>query len=166
MNSNRVWIRNWHLLHSLVKNIGDLSRASMFPILWSQQGKQLDKKEFQEIGSMATFKVPETQFQMFIKSRISNTWNLLRSRLLKEQSIKKEYDSWVNESQMQTTEERYYSSKALEASFGFEYRKQWDIIKRARYKHADQVMNAMLINQDIRPNMDVRAKWLSVINDY
>ncbi|GJT91563.1 hypothetical protein Tco_1080408 [Tanacetum coccineum] len=31
---------------------------------------QLDKEEFQEIGSMASFKVLETQFKMFIKSRM------------------------------------------------------------------------------------------------
>nr|GEU73788.1 hypothetical protein [Tanacetum cinerariifolium] len=35
-----------------------------------QLEKQLDNKELQEIRSMATFKVLETQFQMFIKSRI------------------------------------------------------------------------------------------------
>ncbi|GKE34659.1 hypothetical protein Tco_1453981, partial [Tanacetum coccineum] len=35
-----------------------------------QLEKQLDKEEFQEIGSMAAFKVLETRFQMFIKSRI------------------------------------------------------------------------------------------------
>ncbi|GJX58712.1 hypothetical protein Tco_0290102 [Tanacetum coccineum] len=35
-----------------------------------QLEKQLDKEEFQEIGSIAAFKVLETQFQMFIKSRI------------------------------------------------------------------------------------------------
>nr|GEZ79097.1 hypothetical protein [Tanacetum cinerariifolium] len=35
-----------------------------------QLEKQLDKEEFQEIGSMAAFKVFETQFQKFIKSRI------------------------------------------------------------------------------------------------
>ncbi|GKC68464.1 hypothetical protein Tco_1101062 [Tanacetum coccineum] len=34
-----------------------------------QLQKQLDKEEFQEIGSIASFKVLETQFQMFIKSR-------------------------------------------------------------------------------------------------
>ncbi|GJT37634.1 hypothetical protein Tco_0937499 [Tanacetum coccineum] len=33
-----------------------------------QLEKQLDNKEFQGIGSMAAFKVLETQFQMFIKS--------------------------------------------------------------------------------------------------
>ncbi|GKC80445.1 hypothetical protein Tco_1131219 [Tanacetum coccineum] len=35
-----------------------------------QLEKQLDKEEFQENGSMASFKVLETQFQMFIKSRM------------------------------------------------------------------------------------------------
>ncbi|GKD06349.1 hypothetical protein Tco_1181323, partial [Tanacetum coccineum] len=35
-----------------------------------QLEKQLDKEEFQEIGSMAAFKVLETQFQMFIKSQM------------------------------------------------------------------------------------------------
>nr|GEX67982.1 putative reverse transcriptase domain-containing protein [Tanacetum cinerariifolium] len=35
-----------------------------------QVKKQLYKEEFQEIGSMAAFKVLETQFRMFIKSRI------------------------------------------------------------------------------------------------
>nr|GEX66691.1 hypothetical protein [Tanacetum cinerariifolium] len=34
-----------------------------------QLEKQLDKEEFQEIGSMAAFKVLETQFQTFIKSQ-------------------------------------------------------------------------------------------------
>ncbi|GJY89554.1 hypothetical protein Tco_0504750, partial [Tanacetum coccineum] len=32
--------------------------------------KQLDKEEFEDIGSMASFNALETQFQMFIKSRI------------------------------------------------------------------------------------------------
>ncbi|GJU51039.1 hypothetical protein Tco_1220594 [Tanacetum coccineum] len=35
-----------------------------------QLEKQLDNEEFQEIGSMAVFKVLESQFQMFLKSRI------------------------------------------------------------------------------------------------
>nr|GEY44309.1 hypothetical protein [Tanacetum cinerariifolium] len=35
-----------------------------------QLEKQLDKEDFQEIGSMAAFNVLETQFQMFITSRI------------------------------------------------------------------------------------------------
>ncbi|GJY10474.1 hypothetical protein Tco_0378659 [Tanacetum coccineum] len=35
-----------------------------------QLQKQLDNNKFQEIGSMASFKVIETQFQMFINSQI------------------------------------------------------------------------------------------------
>nr|GFA21774.1 hypothetical protein [Tanacetum cinerariifolium] len=35
-----------------------------------QLEKQLDKEDFQEIGSMAAFRVLEIQFQMFIQSRL------------------------------------------------------------------------------------------------
>ncbi|GJX21527.1 gag-pol polyprotein [Tanacetum coccineum] len=38
---------------------------------WTTLEKQLDKEEFQEIGSMAAGRVLETQFQKFIKSRLS-----------------------------------------------------------------------------------------------
>ncbi|GJS71563.1 hypothetical protein Tco_0704404 [Tanacetum coccineum] len=44
-------------------------KGTMF-LNMDQLEKQLDKEEFQEIGSTASFKVLETQFQMFIKSRI------------------------------------------------------------------------------------------------
>nr|GEU80684.1 reverse transcriptase domain-containing protein [Tanacetum cinerariifolium] len=56
-----------------------------------QLEKQLDKEEFQEIGSMAAFNVLETQFQMFITSRVY---------------LNDEY----------TTEEKVDTSKALDAS--------------------------------------------------
>nr|GEY64892.1 hypothetical protein [Tanacetum cinerariifolium] len=52
---------------------------------------QLDKEEFQEIGSMATFRVLKTQFQKFI-------------------------NSGVNERQMQTKKGKVDTSKALNAS--------------------------------------------------
>ncbi|GJV64809.1 hypothetical protein Tco_1475637 [Tanacetum coccineum] len=110
-----------------------------------QLEKQLDKEEFQEIGSMASFKVLETQFQMFIKSRmylddefVVMTRNYFlqytqlaipefRDTLIQHmESVKKsiderakhkqEYNSWVNERQMQTTEDKVDSSKALDAS--------------------------------------------------
>nr|GEZ56998.1 hypothetical protein [Tanacetum cinerariifolium] len=51
-----------------------------------QLEKQLDKEDFQEIGSMAAF------------------------------NLKREYNSWVNERQMQKTEEKVDTSKALDAS--------------------------------------------------
>ncbi|GKB96164.1 hypothetical protein Tco_0982301, partial [Tanacetum coccineum] len=69
-----------------------------------QLEKQLDKEEFQEIRSMATFRVLETQFQKFIKSRISlNDEDGLMARKM-------------NERHMQTTEEKVYTSKSLDAS--------------------------------------------------
>ncbi|GKA07385.1 hypothetical protein Tco_0686609 [Tanacetum coccineum] len=110
-----------------------------------QLENQLDKEEFQEIGSMAAFKVLETQFQMFIKSQmymddeyVVMTRNYFlqytqleipefRDTLIQHmESVKKsideralhkrEYDIWVNERQMQTTEDKVDSSKALDAS--------------------------------------------------
>nr|GEU49998.1 hypothetical protein [Tanacetum cinerariifolium] len=110
-----------------------------------QLEKQLEKKEFQEIGSMAAFKVLETQFQMFIKSRIYLDdeyvvmtrnyflqYTQLEIRQFRDTPIqhmetvkksidkralhKREYDSRVNERQMQTTEEKVDTSKALDAS--------------------------------------------------
>ncbi|GJV64067.1 hypothetical protein Tco_1474895 [Tanacetum coccineum] len=110
-----------------------------------QLEKQLDKEEFQEIGSMAAFKVLETQFQTFIKSRIylDDEYVLMTrkyfleytqleirefcdtliqnmvfvKKLIDKRALhKREYDSRVNEKQMQTTEEKVDSSKALDAS--------------------------------------------------
>ncbi|GJS34133.1 hypothetical protein Tco_0532515 [Tanacetum coccineum] len=110
-----------------------------------QLEKQLDNEEFQEIRSMAAFKVLESQFQMFIKSRIyldgkyvvmTRNYFLQHTQLEipkfchtliqhiesvkksidKRALHKREYDSWVNERQMQTTEEKVDRSKALVAS--------------------------------------------------
>ncbi|GJX90154.1 hypothetical protein Tco_0343480 [Tanacetum coccineum] len=68
-----------------------------------QLQKQLDKEEFQKIGSMAAFRVLKTQFQNFINSRFSLDDDGLMTRK-------------VNERQMQTTEGKVDTSKALDAS--------------------------------------------------
>ncbi|GJY20623.1 hypothetical protein Tco_0393189 [Tanacetum coccineum] len=110
-----------------------------------QLQKQLDNNEFQEIGSMASFKVLETQFQMFIKSKIylndeyivmTRNYFLQYTQLdipefretlvqfmeyvkksIDERALhKREHDSRVNERQMQTTMEKVDTSKALDAS--------------------------------------------------
>ncbi|GKD08811.1 hypothetical protein Tco_1188496 [Tanacetum coccineum] len=110
-----------------------------------QLEKQLDNEEFQEIGSMVAFKVLETQFQMFIKSQIylddeyvvmTRNYFLQYTQLEipefcdtliqhmksvkkpidKRALHKREYDSWVNERQIRTTEEKVETSKALDAS--------------------------------------------------
>ncbi|GJS08941.1 hypothetical protein Tco_0365737 [Tanacetum coccineum] len=98
-----------------------------------QLEKQLDKEEFQEIGSMAAFKVLKIQFQMFIKSWIylddeyvvmTRNYFLqytqleiqeFRDTLIqhieyvkkstdKRALHKRDYDSMMNERQMQTTD--------------------------------------------------------------
>ncbi|GJX76195.1 hypothetical protein Tco_0323006 [Tanacetum coccineum] len=110
-----------------------------------QLQKQLDNNEFQEIGSMASFKVLETEFQMFIKSKIYlndeyivmtrnyfleytrldipefrdtliQNMDYVKKSIEKRALHKMEYDSRVNERLMQTTEDKVDSSKALDAS--------------------------------------------------
>ncbi|GKD64450.1 hypothetical protein Tco_1306558 [Tanacetum coccineum] len=107
--------------------------------------KQLDKDEFQEIRSMAAFRVLETQFQKFIKSRsylddddglmarkyflaytktevqqfhdtLIQYMESVKKSIDKRALHKREYDSRENERQMQTTEENFDTSKALDAS--------------------------------------------------
>ncbi|GKD63049.1 hypothetical protein Tco_1305157 [Tanacetum coccineum] len=79
-----------------------------------QLEKKLDKEKFQAIGSMAAFKILETQFQMFIKSWIylDDEYKSIDKRALH----KRKYDSRMNERQMQKTEEKVDTSKALDAS--------------------------------------------------
>nr|GEU39190.1 hypothetical protein [Tanacetum cinerariifolium] len=79
-----------------------------------QLEKQLDKEDFQEIGSVVAFNVPETQFQMFITSRIylNDEYKSIDERA----QHKRVYDSRVNKRQMQTTDEKVDTSKALDAS--------------------------------------------------
>nr|GEV77350.1 retrovirus-related Pol polyprotein from transposon TNT 1-94 [Tanacetum cinerariifolium] len=110
-----------------------------------QLEKQLDKEDFQEIGYKAAFNVLETQFQMFITNQdylnneyVAMTRNYFiqytgqaipefRNTLIQHLEyvkksidervhLKREYDSWVNEREMQTTEENVDTSKALDAS--------------------------------------------------
>ncbi|GKC08571.1 hypothetical protein Tco_1000181, partial [Tanacetum coccineum] len=109
-----------------------------------QLEKQLDNKEFQEIGSMASFKVLETRFQMFIKSHIYlndeyivmtrnyfleytrldipefydtliQNMDYVKKSIDKRALHKMEYNSRVNERQIQTTEEKIDTSNAFDA---------------------------------------------------
>ncbi|GJS49411.1 hypothetical protein Tco_0599532 [Tanacetum coccineum] len=143
--------------------------------------KQLDKEDFQEIGSITAFKVLETQFQMFIKSRIylddeyvvmtrnyflEYTQLEIREfcdtliqhmvyvmKLIDKRALhKREYESRMNERQIQTIEEKVDSSNALDASLvetessGTES-KEHDTSSRSRNDaHADDA--------DIRPIYD------------
>nr|GEW22866.1 hypothetical protein [Tanacetum cinerariifolium] len=110
-----------------------------------QLEKQLDKEDFQEIGSMPAFNVLETRFQMFITlplylddEYVAMTYiyfiqytqlailefrdTLIQhlesvKKLINERALhKKEYVRWVNKIPMQTIEEKVDTSKALDAS--------------------------------------------------
>nr|GEU32090.1 retrotransposon protein, putative, unclassified [Tanacetum cinerariifolium] len=110
-----------------------------------QLKKQLDKEDFQKIGSMKAFNVLDTRFQMFITNRdylkdeyvamtrsyfIQYTGQAILEfrdtliqhlesvkKLIDERvQLKREYDGWVNERLMQTTKEKVDTSKALDAS--------------------------------------------------
>ncbi|GJX65431.1 hypothetical protein Tco_0299774 [Tanacetum coccineum] len=116
---------------------------SMF-LNMDQLEKQLDKEEFQEIGSMAAFKVLETQFQTFIKSRIYlddeyvimtrkyfleytqleirefhdtliQHMEYVKKSINKRALHKREYNTKVNERKMQTTKGNVDTSTALDA---------------------------------------------------
>nr|GEW16227.1 hypothetical protein [Tanacetum cinerariifolium] len=109
-----------------------------------QLEKQLDKEDFQEIGSMAAFNAilefRDTLIQhldsvkKLIDQRVQlkreyDSWAILEFRdtliqhldsvkkLIDQRvQLKREYDSWVNERQMQTTTKKVDMSKALDAS--------------------------------------------------
>nr|GEU90348.1 hypothetical protein [Tanacetum cinerariifolium] len=76
-----------------------------------QLEKKLDKEDFQEIGSMAAFNaIPE--FRETLIQHLESVKKSIDERV----QLKREYDSWVNERQVQTTEEKVDTSKALDDS--------------------------------------------------
>ncbi|GKA75898.1 hypothetical protein Tco_0782276 [Tanacetum coccineum] len=88
-----------------------------------QLEKQLDKEEFQEIGSTASFKVLERQFQMFIKSRIyldDEYVDMIRNKFLQytRLEIPEFRDTLIQhmESTIQTTEGKVDTSTTLGTS--------------------------------------------------
>ncbi|GJW03241.1 hypothetical protein Tco_1562097 [Tanacetum coccineum] len=109
-----------------------------------QLDKQLDKEEFQEIGSMDAFRVLATQLQKFIKSRFSLDDD--------DAQHKQEYDSMVNERHVKTKEGKVDTSNALDASLvdtkssGTESGEHDTSSKLGNDAHADDI--------DIRPIYD------------
>ncbi|GJR51178.1 hypothetical protein Tco_1401699 [Tanacetum coccineum] len=111
-----------------------------------QLEKQLDKEEFQEIGSMATFKIRE-----FYDTLIQHM-EYVKKSIDKRALHKREHDTRVNERKMQTTEGKVYMSITLDASLvdtessGTESKEQDTSSKSGNDAHAD--------NADIRPIYD------------
>nr|GEW92767.1 hypothetical protein [Tanacetum cinerariifolium] len=75
-----------------------------------QLEKQLEE-DFKEIGPMAAFNA----ILKFRDTLIQHLESVKKS-IDERAQLKREYDSWVNERQMQTTEEKFDTSKALDAS--------------------------------------------------
>nr|GEX19738.1 putative reverse transcriptase domain-containing protein [Tanacetum cinerariifolium] len=69
--------------------------------------KQLDKKDFEEIGSMVAFNA----ILEFCDTLIQHLESVKKS-IDERVQLKREYDSWVNERQMQTTKEKDTSSRS------------------------------------------------------
>ncbi|GKA11748.1 hypothetical protein Tco_0691294 [Tanacetum coccineum] len=123
-----------------------------------QLEKQLDKEEFQEIGSIASFKVLETQFQMFIKSRIyldDEYVDMTRNKFLQytRLEIPEFRDTLIQHMEsIQTTEGKVDTSNALDASSviiesnGTESKEQDTSSRSGNDAHADDA--------DIRPIYD------------
>ncbi|GJX92127.1 hypothetical protein Tco_0345453 [Tanacetum coccineum] len=104
-----------------------------------QLQKQLDKEDFQEIGSMAAFK----------------------KSIDKRALHKREYDNRVNERQMQTIEEKVDLSKALDASLvnpksnGTESGEQDTSSRSGNDAHADDVHIRPIYDEE--PKADVKT---------
>ncbi|GKD12363.1 hypothetical protein Tco_1196770 [Tanacetum coccineum] len=121
----------------------------------NQLEKQLDKKEFQERGSIAAFKyfLEYTQLEIReFRDTLIQHMGYVKKSIDKRALHKREHDRRVNERKMHTTEEKVDTSKALDANLvntesnGTESGKQ-DIINRLRNDaHADDA--------DIKPIYD------------
>ncbi|GJU87991.1 hypothetical protein Tco_1300414 [Tanacetum coccineum] len=119
-----------------------------------QLEKQLDKEEFQEIGSMASLKFLQyTQLAIleFRDTLIQHVESVKKS--IDERALhKREYDTRVNERQIQITEDKVDSSKALDASLvdtessGTALKEQDTSSRSGNDAHADDA--------DIRPIYD------------
>ncbi|GKA53665.1 hypothetical protein Tco_0746980 [Tanacetum coccineum] len=103
-----------------------------------QLEKQLDNKEFQEIGSMASFKVLETQFQMFIKSKI-----------YLNDEIPIGLETWMENEQLHKEKEHLKQT----------YKDLFDSIKRTRVQTKDHNDSLMAqLNKKSNENVDVLAQ--------
>ncbi|GJZ76700.1 hypothetical protein Tco_0641372 [Tanacetum coccineum] len=134
-------MESFRLLHSHLKvlSINDLKRprskggyerafASLFDqdvqtftgtmlLNLDQLEQQLDKEEFQEIGSMDAFRYflayTQTEVQQFRNTLIQHMESVKKS-IDKRSQHKRQYDRWVNKRLMQTQESKVVSSKEVD----------------------------------------------------
>ncbi|GJU71251.1 hypothetical protein Tco_1262656 [Tanacetum coccineum] len=123
-----------------------------------QLEKQLDKEEFQEIGSTASFKCTQIFLQYTrleipeFRDTLIQHMESVKKSIDERAQHKREYDSWVNERQIQTTEDKVDTGKAVDASLvntesiGTESKEQDTSSRSGNDAHADDA--------DIRPIYD------------
>ncbi|GKE07733.1 hypothetical protein Tco_1411284 [Tanacetum coccineum] len=113
-----------------------------------QLEKKLNKEKFQEIGSMTTFNLEIPEF----RDTLIHHMESIKKSIDERAHHKREYDSRVNDKQMQTIEEKVDTSKALDASLvdtetiGTESKEQDTSSRSGNDAHADDA--------DIRPIYD------------
>nr|GEZ93375.1 hypothetical protein [Tanacetum cinerariifolium] len=112
-----------------------------------QLEKQLDKEDFQEIGSMAAFIYTQLAIPEFRDTLIQHLESIKKS-INERAQHKREYDSWVNERHMQIIEENIDMSKAVRHN------------QKSRLQAADQEMMHMIMMQILDPYM-MKSQWLS-----
>ncbi|GJZ41847.1 hypothetical protein Tco_0588733 [Tanacetum coccineum] len=153
LKETRIDVWNFKLCmmqHSLVKML-KLFIGTMFPKHGSILVKANLTKKISEIGSIASFKVLAKQFQLFIKVT-DLSWNDEYKSIDERAQHKREYDSWVNERQIQTAEDKVDTGKAVDASLvntesiGTESKEQDTSSRSGNDAHADDA--------DIRPIYD------------
>ncbi|GJW95311.1 hypothetical protein Tco_0174983 [Tanacetum coccineum] len=79
-----------------------------------QLQKQLDKDEFQEVGSMEAFWVVDNQFQKFINSQFTLDYDSQMTDKYFVEYTRIEYDRRVNKRQMHTQESKIDTGKAID----------------------------------------------------
>ncbi|GJY94583.1 hypothetical protein Tco_0510944 [Tanacetum coccineum] len=142
-----------------MQQIQDKAKESCTMLLnMDQLEKQLDKEEFQEIGSMASFKILE--FRDTLMQHMEFVNKSIDERILH----KREYDTRVNERQMQTTEGKVDTCKALDASLvdiessGASSREQDTSSRSGNDSHADDADIKPIYNEEPMAEVQTTAE--------
>ncbi|GKB77033.1 hypothetical protein Tco_0943928 [Tanacetum coccineum] len=136
-----------------------------------QLEKQLDNEEFQEIGSMSVFKVLETQFQMFIKSRIyldDEYVVMTRNYFLQytQLGIPEFRDTLIDhmESVKKSIDEREHHKQEYDSRFGdtessgTESKEQDTSSRSGNDEHADDADNRTIYDEELMAEVQTTAE--------
>ncbi|GJR64741.1 hypothetical protein Tco_0010806 [Tanacetum coccineum] len=127
-----------------------------------QLEKQLDKEEFQEIGSIASFKVLETQFQMFIKSRIyldDEYVDMIRNKNTIHSTRNSRIPYNRSNTELLRSRDKVDTGKSSGSRL-VNIERHWDRIKRVRNTSNRSGNDAHADDADIRPIYDEDPKGM------